>query len=156
MTSEFYNPWSTLFLQLSMHQCCITSTFESSIFTYLLSPFARNNSFSLMRFFPHAVKQSLLVIELKREIKEKEEDRKFKQEACSYWSQIYFYCRSKKSIYLINFYWLTYIKKVKDKMSNTKYRNNASESKEDKSPKLPTLVCFIFVYIKTYVIDFYK
>ena len=77
-----------------------------------------------MRFFPHAVKQSLLGIELKREIKEKEEDRKFKQssnmqEACSYWSQIYFYCRSKKSIYLINFYWLTYIKKVKDKMSNT-------------------------------------
>ena len=54
-----------------------------------------------MRFFPHAVKQPLLCMELKMERKEKEEDRKFeqssnKQEACSHSSQNYFYCRSKK------------------------------------------------------------
>ena len=47
-----------------------------------------------MRFFPQAFKQPLLVVELKRERKEKEEDRKFqqssnKQEACSHWSQNY-------------------------------------------------------------------
>ena len=56
-----------------------------------------------MRFFSHAVKQSLLGIELKRE-KGKEEDRMFKQssnkqEACSHWSQNYFYCRSKENVY---------------------------------------------------------
>ena len=32
-----------------------------------------------MRFFAHSVKQPLLGMELKRERKEKEEDRKFKQ-----------------------------------------------------------------------------
>ena len=57
-----------------------------------------------MRFFPHAVKQSLLGMELKRKRKEKEEDRKFKQssnkhEVCSHWSQNYFHCRLKESIY---------------------------------------------------------
>ena len=55
-------------------------------------------------FFPHSVKQPLLVMDLKRERKEKEEDRKIKQsskkqEACSHWSQKYFYCKSKESIY---------------------------------------------------------
>ena len=59
-----------------------------------------------MRFFPHPVKQPLLGTESekKRKIEEKEEDRKFKQwsnkqEACSHWSQNYFYCRPKESIY---------------------------------------------------------
>ena len=57
-----------------------------------------------MRFFSHAVKQALLGMELKRERKEKEEYKKFKQspnkqEACSQWPQNYFYCRSKESIY---------------------------------------------------------
>ena len=57
-----------------------------------------------MRFFPHAVKQPLLGIELKRKRKEKEKDRKFEQssngrEACSVWSQNYFHCRSKESVY---------------------------------------------------------
>ena len=47
-----------------------------------------------MRFFPHAVKQPLLGTESKRERKEKEKDRMFKQssnkqEACSHWSQIF-------------------------------------------------------------------
>ena len=57
-----------------------------------------------MRFFPHAVKQPLLSMELKKERKEKEKDRKFKQspykqEACLHLSQNYFYCRLKESIY---------------------------------------------------------
>ena len=57
-----------------------------------------------MRFFPHAVKHPLLGTESKRERKEKEEDRKFKQwsnkqEAYSHWSQNYFYRRPKESIY---------------------------------------------------------
>ena len=57
-----------------------------------------------MRFFPHAVKQPLLGTESKRERGGKEEDRMFeqssnKQEACSHWSQNYFYCRPKESIY---------------------------------------------------------
>ena len=57
-----------------------------------------------MCFFPHTVKQPLLGMELKKETKEKEEDREFKQlsnkqEACSHLSQNYFYCRSKESIY---------------------------------------------------------
>ena len=43
-------------------------------------------------------------MELKKERKEKEEDRKFKQssnkdEACSHWSQNYFHRRLKESIY---------------------------------------------------------
>ena len=57
-----------------------------------------------MRFFPQVVKQPLLGMELKKQRKEKEEDRKFKQssskqEACSRWSQNYFYSRSKGSIW---------------------------------------------------------
>ena len=36
ITDELCNPWSTLLLLLSMHQCCIISTFEGSIFSYLL------------------------------------------------------------------------------------------------------------------------
>ena len=60
-----------------------------------------------MRFFPHVVKELLLDMKLKKEKeeeKEKEEDRKFKQssnkyQACLHWSQNYFYCRLKKSIY---------------------------------------------------------
>ena len=57
-----------------------------------------------MRFCPHAVKEPLLGKELKKERREKEEDRKFKQwsnrqEACSHWSQSYFYCRPKENIY---------------------------------------------------------
>ena len=57
-----------------------------------------------MRFFPHAVKQPLLGMESKWERREKEEDRKFKQwsykqEAWSHWSQNYFYCWPKESIY---------------------------------------------------------
>ena len=57
-----------------------------------------------MGFFPHKVKQSLLCAELKREIKEKEKHRTFKQssnkqKACSHWSQNHFYCRSNESIY---------------------------------------------------------
>ena len=57
-----------------------------------------------MRFCPHAVKQPLLGMELKRERQEKKEDREFKKssnkhEACSHWSQNYFYCKSKESIY---------------------------------------------------------
>ena len=57
-----------------------------------------------MRFFLHAVKQPLLGTESKRERREKEKDRKFKQwsnkqEACSHWSQNYFYCRPKESVY---------------------------------------------------------
>ena len=57
-----------------------------------------------MRFFLHAVKQPLLGTESKRERREKEEDIKFKlwsnkQEACSHWSQNYFYCMPKESMY---------------------------------------------------------
>ena len=57
-----------------------------------------------MRSFPHAVKQPLLDRKSKGQRKEKEEDRKFKQwsnkqKACSHWSQNYFYCRPKESIY---------------------------------------------------------
>ena len=56
-----------------------------------------------MGFFLHAVKQPLLGMELKKERKEKEEERKFKQssnkhDVCSHWSQNYFYCRLKESI----------------------------------------------------------
>ena len=40
ITGEFCNPWSTILLLRSMHQCCIISTFESSVFNYLLWPFA--------------------------------------------------------------------------------------------------------------------
>ena len=57
-----------------------------------------------MRFFPLAVNQLLVGMELKRERKEKVEDREFKQssnkqEACSRWSQNHFYCSLKESIY---------------------------------------------------------
>ena len=57
-----------------------------------------------MLFFPHVVKQPLLGMESKGERREKEEDRKFKQwsnkqETYSHWSQNYFYCRPKESIY---------------------------------------------------------
>ena len=57
-----------------------------------------------MCFFPHAVKQPLLSMELKKERKEKDKDRTFnqssnKQEGCSHYSQNYFYCRLKESIY---------------------------------------------------------
>ena len=57
---------------------------------------------------------------------------------------------------LINFYWLTYTKKSKTKWAMLKYRNNASESKGEKSPKPLILVCFPFVCIKMYVINFFK
>ena len=48
------------------------------------------------------LKQPLLGTESKRERREKEEDRKFKQwsnkqETCSHWSQNYFYCTPKVS-----------------------------------------------------------
>ena len=35
-TGELCNPWRTLLLLLSVRQCCIISTFKSSIFSYLL------------------------------------------------------------------------------------------------------------------------
>ena len=55
-----------------------------------------------MHFFPHAVKQPLLGMEVKRE--RKEEYRKFKQSsnmqnAFSHWPQNYLDCKSKESIY---------------------------------------------------------
>ena len=54
-----------------------------------------------MRFFPHTVIQPLLGTESKRERREKEEDRKFKQwsnkqEPCSRWSQNYFIVGQRK------------------------------------------------------------
>ena len=104
-----------------------------------------------MRFFPHAVKQPLLGTESKRERKEKEKDRMFKQssnkqEACSHWSQIFFIvCQRKVStgrqlqsnrtgiLVLINVYFLLAQKKSETKRAILKYRNNASESKGKKS-----------------------
>ena len=90
-----------------------------------------------MSIFPHAVKQPLLVMELKKKRKEEEEDRKFKQlsnkqEACSLGLKIIFIAVHRKvstgrqlqssqtwTLMLIKFYWLTYKNKIKDKTSNT-------------------------------------
>ena len=36
ITGQFFNPWNTLLLQLSKHQCCMISAFVSLIFTYFL------------------------------------------------------------------------------------------------------------------------
>ena len=57
-----------------------------------------------MRFFPHAAKRPLLGMESKRERREREEDRKFKQwskkqEACFIGLKIIFYCTPKENIY---------------------------------------------------------
>ena len=65
-----------------------------------------------MRFFPHAAKRPLLGMESKRERREREEERKFKQwskkqEACSYWSQNYFLLYTKGKYTLVDNFNLT-------------------------------------------------
>ena len=55
---------------------------------------------------------------------------------------------------LISFYWLTYTNKsnrMSIEWAILKHRNNASESRNN-----TPLVCFTFVSIKMYVINFYK
>ena len=105
-----------------------------------------------MRFFPYAVKLPLLGMELKRKRKEKEEDRKFKQlsnkhEACSHWSQNYFYCRLKESIYWqktsiqpsmnfsVNKFLLAYLYK-KRQGQNEQYLNTEITHREAKEKSL--------------------
>ena len=113
ITGEFCNPWSTLLLQLSMHQCCIISEFESSVFNYLLQPFAWLWSINLRSSFLKCVSFRTLLNshyyvrsqkgkgKKKRRI-ESLRNGQNKQEACSHSSQNYFYCRPKGSIH-----WLT-------------------------------------------------
>ena len=89
-----------------------------------------------MRFFPQVFKQPLLGMELKKQRKEKEEDRKFKNLQVSkkpvhIGLKIVFIVGQRevsgrqlqssqtRILVLINFYWLTYTKNVKEKMNNT-------------------------------------